>query len=269
MARSQRLRLGEVKKVFKLVQECRELGADWELWGRHLLAGWTALLEGQVASLRRVGPRESRKSQPFELVQHAAHGSSVRPAVVQLSSEEQDAHDFALARLIELGLPHAVRSMAQLCDCQALDAADRFSPLAEAEFDKVLLGLCNAPDLTLLLTLRRADDAPRFESRDCRLTGLLQKQLVPLLGVALALPGAPGMSSLSARQRQTLLCILEGGGEKQVAQQLGLSKATVHQYIGQLYRHFGVNDRAELLAFFLRRSGMVARLRQMSPADAE
>src|SRR5262249_21491596 len=69
------------------------------------------------------------------------------------------------------------------------------------------------------------------------------------------LPSATEQSveQLSRRLRQTLACLLDGDSEKQVAGRLGLSQATVHQYVTTLYRHFGVHSRAELLVYVLRR----------------
>jgi DNA-binding CsgD family transcriptional regulator len=43
-------------------------------------------------------------------------------------------------------------------------------------------------------------------------------------------------------------------GEKQIAVALGLRPPTVHEYVGAIYRHFRVAGRAELMAYFLRRS---------------
>src|SRR5262245_43885742 len=48
VARSQRLRLTEVREVFRLLQECRDLGAAWELWSGHFLAGTVRLTGSQV-----------------------------------------------------------------------------------------------------------------------------------------------------------------------------------------------------------------------------
>ena len=54
--------------------------------------------------------------------------------------------------------------------------------------------------------------------------------------------------SLSPRLRQTLGCLLEGHSEKEIAHRLGLSATTIHQYVTALYRHFGVQSRAQLMA---------------------
>ena len=58
---------------------------------------------------------------------------------------------------------------------------------------------------------------------------------------------------LPRRQSQTLTLLLQGDAEKQIAAKLEISQHTVHVYIKSLYKRFGVNSRAELLALLLRR----------------
>lgn len=70
-------------------------------------------------------------------------------------------------------------------------------------------------------------------------------------------PSAVGESiGLSPRLQQTCVCLLEGKSEKEIAERLGLSPATVHQYVTALYRHFGVRSRAQLLARALQQLGL-------------
>ena len=68
----------------------------------------------------------------------------------------------------------------------------------------------------------------------------------------LAAPERIAEESLSPRLRQTLGCLLEGHSEKEIADRLGLSATTIHQYVTALYRHFGVQSRAQLMAQTLR-----------------
>jgi DNA-binding CsgD family transcriptional regulator len=64
--------------------------------------------------------------------------------------------------------------------------------------------------------------------------------------------GIGGGLGLSPRARQTLEALIRGDSEKQVARKLGVSPHTVHVYVKQLYRRFGVSSRGELLALFVR-----------------
>lgn len=91
-----------------------------------------------------------------------------------------------------------------------------------------------------------------FARRDSRLVLLLNTELARLVGRVL-FDGTDPVSGLPPRLQKTLERLLVGDSEKQAALALGLSKATVHEYVGLLYRHFGVNSRGELLVACLRR----------------
>lgn len=60
--------------------------------------------------------------------------------------------------------------------------------------------------------------------------------------------GVRGGEPLSPRERQTLELLLTGHAEKQIANQLSISRHTVHVYVKSLYKRFDVNSRGELLA---------------------
>jgi DNA-binding CsgD family transcriptional regulator len=60
-------------------------------------------------------------------------------------------------------------------------------------------------------------------------------------------PQAMILTDLPIRLRKVAGCLLAGDTEKQAAQKLGLSAHTVHGYIKDLYKAFGVNSRPELL----------------------
>ena len=66
---------------------------------------------------------------------------------------------------------------------------------------------------------------------------------------------APRGEGLSPRLQQTLERLLAGDSEKQIAAHLGLSQHTVHLYVKNLYKHYGVSSRGELLARFVRTGG--------------
>lgn len=95
-----------------------------------------------------------------------------------------------------------------------------------------------------------------FSPHERDLLAFVQAELGRLLGEAP--PGAtdPAIARLSPRLRQTFACLIEGDSEKQVAARLGLSHATVHQYVTALYRHFAVQSRAQLLAWVIRSAHM-------------
>jgi DNA-binding NarL/FixJ family response regulator len=64
-------------------------------------------------------------------------------------------------------------------------------------------------------------------------------------------------NGLPPRMGQTLMHLLHGESEKQIASKLNISRHTVHIYVKQLYRRFEVHSRAELMARYIatRREG--------------
>ena len=64
---------------------------------------------------------------------------------------------------------------------------------------------------------------------------------------------AGGLAGVPDREREALHGLLAGESEKQLARRLGRSPHTVHSWVKNLYRRFGVTSRAELLALFLDR----------------
>jgi Bacterial regulatory proteins, luxR family len=90
-----------------------------------------------------------------------------------------------------------------------------------------------------VVALHRARGEREFSPREQRLLRFFHEELGALIGRSLVSDTEPHPAKLSPRLRQTLVCLLEGDSEKQVASRLGLSQATTHQYVTALYRHFG------------------------------
>jgi DNA-binding CsgD family transcriptional regulator len=63
--------------------------------------------------------------------------------------------------------------------------------------------------------------------------------------------GRPPTPTLPPRLEQTLRGLLEGQSEKEISRSLDVSVHTVHEYVKNLHRRFGVSSRGELLARFL------------------
>ncbi|QPK65452.1 helix-turn-helix transcriptional regulator [Methylomonas sp. LL1] len=56
---------------------------------------------------------------------------------------------------------------------------------------------------------------------------------------------------MTAAERKVLLALLSGQSEKQIASSLEQSYSTPHSHIKAIYRKFGVNNRAALMALWL------------------
>jgi DNA-binding NarL/FixJ family response regulator len=55
------------------------------------------------------------------------------------------------------------------------------------------------------------------------------------------------------RLRETLELLLSGLDRQEIAGAMRLSDHTVHEYVRAIYKHYGVNSRAKLMALWIRR----------------
>jgi DNA-binding CsgD family transcriptional regulator len=94
---------------------------------------------------------------------------------------------------------------------------------------------------------RRAGDRRPFTQRDEMLVSLFHREMRWIYQFDLPLM-SPEVAPLSPRMRQTLQFLLAGASEREIAAHLGLSLNTVHHYVKQLYKHFEVSSRSQLLA---------------------
>jgi DNA-binding NarL/FixJ family response regulator len=67
---------------------------------------------------------------------------------------------------------------------------------------------------------------------------------------------ADTVAALSARERQLLGHLAQGRSNAQIATAMGLSKATVRNYLSRVYDKLGVSSRAEAIVW-ARQRGMI------------
>jgi len=60
-------------------------------------------------------------------------------------------------------------------------------------------------------------------------------------------------AQLPPRLKETLASLLSGASEKQIAHTMNLSQHTVHVYVKQIYKHYNVSSRGELLARWVKK----------------
>jgi DNA-binding CsgD family transcriptional regulator len=97
----------------------------------------------------------------------------------------------------------------------------------------------------------RSDPPPG--PRESLLVRLIHKPVARMRGHELTTWREHSMEGLSRRCRDVLRLLLEGLSEKEIASALDRSEATIHENVEHIYRHFEVNSRAQLAAYFLRR----------------
>jgi DNA-binding NarL/FixJ family response regulator len=250
------LRVRDVRDAYRLIGECRDLGKDPALWHQRMLEGLCRLVGAPVA----VGGegRWKRPQLPAEVISAFDAGLDSR------------GHDLYMAYQRELGPKgdpifhamrrlrgrHVVRSRRQLVSDVAWYGSaawnDYRRPIHIDDQLTSVYQVCDS-DAVSVIALHRQAGERALSPRQQQLLGFFHGELGRLIRRSLVSAAEPRPDTLAPRLRQTLACLLEGDSEKQVAWRLDLSQATTHEYVTALYRHFGVQSRAQLMAHAIRR----------------
>src|SRR5262249_14501550 len=218
--KSESLRLRDIRAAFRLIGECRDVGADPDLWHRRMLTGLAALFGViQAAGGEVLWDRNSRSMQPVATYSVSANqpaDNAFRTYSLEMGCCTTPIHQAVNGRtekLITLTRREVVRDDAWY---RSVPFTAYFEP---GGLDHQMLSVCQVSDdgTTSVIALNRALGEPDFSARERRLLGFFHAELGRLIGGPLVSAAEPGVAQLSPRLRQTLTCLLEGDSEKQVA----------------------------------------------------
>jgi DNA-binding CsgD family transcriptional regulator len=256
MARSNALRLTDVRDAMRLVGECRDLGRDTPAWLAHALEGLRHLLGANIVIAGISGIGGFRLMSQIRLVVSTGWDSPAQErAAMEYLASEAHLHDPSFERFQALGTPDVTIPPLRLISRKVFGASEYHAVRIGMGIEDFLFSQRTMPNgsASFSFSPQRPPREPYFDARDCKLLRLFHDEMNRLVGTVLADGRADPLADLPPRARQTLAFLLTGDSEKQVALRMGISRHTVHEYTGALYRHFGVNTRAELLAYCLQR----------------
>jgi DNA-binding NarL/FixJ family response regulator len=242
----------ELRRMEQLVEECIELGHDPLAWNHHLLANLLGLVGGSVATVLKIRPDSAGlPAAVFGLDVGWASARDRTTHYEQYVATNGFRRTITFQRLTAIAGPLVTRCRAQLVPDRQWYRSQEFTETRQPlGLDDLLFSHARCPHAVGVYTItlnRRLREAP-FRSRECHLLHVLLQKMLPHLGRALALPPVGVFNGLAHRLQATLRCLLDGDSEKQAAVRLGLSRFTLHEYVSDLYRHFEVSSRPELLA---------------------
>jgi DNA-binding CsgD family transcriptional regulator len=251
MSKSDLLRVQDVRDAYRLIGECRDLGSDPALWHSRMLAGVCRLIG--VPSATGGEGRWVRPISSPEVISEfdAGFDAPAREVFIAYRRELTPAGNPIYRAMQHVAGRLVTRRRRQLVsdtEWYRSIAFDRYR--RPGKLDHQLTSVYQTSDdgaISVIAPLRALDERD-FSPREQRLLSFFHAELGPLIGRVLVSATEPSPVKLSPRLRQTLACLLEGDSEKQVASRLGLSPATTHEYVTVLYRHFGVQSRAQLMA---------------------
>lgn len=257
----------EVSGVFRLVREVCEHWDDPGAWRAQLVRGACELLHGHVGMMLADNNGEEGWFGNLAVISSVGlpqpMHAMLQPTISQMDKRSWgDVSDGFMPGMTELSKLLDRKGGATVASNQYLDAEiyhaspyyQNFCKPADCDDFVVSIRIVDVPRRPEAIVINRPHGAPAFESREVSLLKLLHDEIAPLIGVRLTTEEHLSRSGLSKRLRETLSLLLEGHSEKQVATALHLHSRTVHDYVSRLYEHFHVCSRAELLAYFVRRT---------------
>lgn len=251
--------IDEIRSVFRLVNACCEKWDHPDEWQAVLLDGMKRLcgLDAVVLQLARPTVELDRPILVPVAWDGFAAGEAERAYLASLADDDRPelpGISKSIGPAIAEGSVSISRPMV-VSDEQWYASEFYRRHVEPAGMDEFVASFRLAPQLGSIVMVggNRLPGAEPIPMRLVQLMGIMGEELAPLLGTRLSLEGQVSKQGLTPRQRQTLDLLLDGLSEKQVARELGLSQATVHDYVVKLHKHFDVSSRGELLSYFIKR----------------
>ena len=233
------MRLADVRKLFRLIGEIRELGADPQAWRPHLLRGLSKIIPCDLIVSSEVHFRTTKLASKLKVIDVGwVLDSSGEMIQIRTEREEQPETYWVVIGQREAKQPVADR-IVPVHPTTPLRGGKAFI------LSQIPLAHLGAVDQ---LGLHRYDHEKPFSPVEHRLVRLFHVELGRLWKADALKKIADPAATLPPRLTETLEGLLKGNSEKQIAFALGLSQHTVHHYVQALHKRFGVASRAELLA---------------------
>ena len=281
MGESASLRGSDYRTMFRMVGECRELGADPVAWRLHLLTRLCAWLGARVGAGGEATGMAQQRFIPLSTVDVGWESDAQRQVMFEwMALQAEQRSPTGLLPWKEPIIQSLILSRDDVFSDQEWYSSIQYCDyLRRSELDHLIVTMQRVAigaDHYCGMCILRSLGERKFSRRDKAFLSALHQELAPMVGRQLAAAHEPSAMQLSPRLRQVLDCLLEGDSEKQVASRLGLSAQTVNQYVKAVYRHFRVNSRAELMSRWIRfdrgcraPASYSHSLMEKTPCDAE
>lgn len=262
MNKTDRPKPRDIRAGYRLVGECRDLGTDVVGWQEHLLAGLRTLLRAQVGisgNMRRFGAGDA---QSLGSVRLGWPDEQAERLWIEYANNVPVERTPEYPALIGKHDKLVTRTRDQLWGREAWYRSRTYNERhRRVGIDDYIISIQSLPfgDMQHSLWIHRAEGEPSFGRREWWLVRCIHEEIGRQIGNALASAAEPRLGDLTPRRTEVLHALLEGLAEKEIATRLGVGRATVHEHVLAIYRHFLVSSRAELMALFIGREPPRAR----------
>jgi hypothetical protein len=270
-----KLKLKDLRQIFRLIGEVRELGADPSRWRPHMVRRLRKLLRAEIVISSEIFVRTSPNSAKCPGVVRIhdigwgcdGGGDGDGDEVWRIQTErDEKPENYWLSVLAEtLSPPEQKGEQTDLVAVKPTKPIYGGTSFILSQYPLPHLGAIDQ------LGLHRTRNGPGgdepFTDVDHRLVRLFHVELGRLWKKDALKKAKDPASELPPRLAQTLAALQSGSSEKQVSIQLGISPHTVHNYVKILHQRLGVSSRGELLAKTPRADGFLPKLSIEAPAE--
>jgi DNA-binding CsgD family transcriptional regulator len=233
--------LSEIRKIFRLIGEIREMGADPDRWRPHMVRRLRKIFGAAIVVSSEVHLR-----QPEVITD--ANRRLMRIIDIGWGCDGREESDIWRIRNDTEGPPEAY--MVASVDTEGPSATAARPTINIREGKSFILSQYPLPHIGAVdqLGLHQTFGNAPFTAAQQRLVRVFHLELGRLWKKEALAKAADPATELAPRLAQTLAALKDGCSEKQVSLRLGISQHTVHNYVKALHQRFGVNSRGELLA---------------------
>ena len=242
-----RLRLRDVRDVFRLIGEVREMGGDPKVWRPHMVKRLRQLFGAEIVISSEVHAQTTREPGKLKVID-IGWGCDSDDNLWDIHTERDD-ENLEAWRIAAGQVPEEHARAANGTAAEAIEVPVR--PLKPVYGGKsFVLSQYSLPHINAVdqLGLHRAYGDEPFSAAEHRLVRLFHTELGRLWKRDVLRDAGDPRRDLPPRLSQTLEELLAGRSEKEIANRLELSRHTIHNYVKALHQRFEVSSRGELLA---------------------
>ena len=242
-----RLRLKDVRSIYRLIGDIRSMGSEPSKWRAHLVRRVRKLFDAAIVVSSEVHVRTVPAHPKNDIVRviDAGWGFDGGSEVWQIQTDTVARPEEFLLQLLRTKHPSSQSPDPNPdSDLPVLPAP----PLRGGS--SFVLSQYPLPHIAAVdqLGIHKDSTQPPFTPAQHRLIRLFHLELGRLWTNDALLKAADPSTQLPPRLSQTLAALQQGLSEKEVSAHLGISRHTVHNYVKALHHRLGVASRGELLA---------------------
>lgn len=241
----------DVRSIFRLIGEVRELGRNMDVWNQHMLAELSRMIGASVAFSAEARMPFTDSAEDYVAFRDQGWGTGREREAWLASCEFYD--DNPTAEWLR-----NVGDNSFTCPRQIF-ATDRHwykSPYANehlrpADIDQFLISnrAIHSLGVVHVIQFQRPWGEAAFSEKEIAFVGLFHDELAHLWETH---QGSDDFRQLPQHLRRTLQELERGLSEKEIAAELELSPSTIHSYVKTIMKKSQVRSRAELMTRFIR-----------------